>query len=58
MPGRYRKALASLSTGIVVLAAGSSSWGPAATLSIESDQGQAHDISMAVNSGGPVMLGE
>ncbi len=39
-----------------VLRAGSSSWGPATTLSIEADQGQAHDISMAVNSGGSAVI--
>jgi hypothetical protein len=39
-----------------VLPAGSSSWGPATTLSIENDQGVAHDISMAVNSGGSAII--
>jgi hypothetical protein len=39
-----------------VLPAGSSSWGPATALSIENDQGVAHDISMAVNSGGSVII--
>jgi len=32
-----------------VLPAGSSSWGPATTLSIEADQGQAHSLSLAVS---------
>jgi hypothetical protein len=39
-----------------VLRAGGSSWGPATMLSIEADQGQAHDISMAVNSGGSAVI--
>ncbi len=39
-----------------VLPAGSSSWGPATTLSIEARVGQAHDISMAVNSGGAAVI--
>jgi len=40
-----------------ILPAGSSSWGPATTLSIENDQGVAHDISMAVNaSGGAIIM--
>jgi hypothetical protein len=39
-----------------VLPAGSSSWGPATTLSIESDQGQAHSLSLAVNSGGSAII--
>jgi hypothetical protein len=36
--------------------AGSSSWGPATALSTELDQGVAHDISMAVNSGGAAII--
>ena len=39
-----------------VLPAGSSSWGPATALSTENDQGVAHDISMAVNSGGSAII--
>ena len=39
-----------------VLPAGSSSWGPATALSTESDQGVAHDISVAVNSGGSAII--
>jgi hypothetical protein len=39
-----------------VLPAGSSSWGPATALSTEFDQGVAHDLSMAVNSGGGVII--
>jgi hypothetical protein len=39
-----------------VLPAGSSSWGAATTLSTEFDQGVAHDISMAVNSGGGAII--
>jgi hypothetical protein len=39
-----------------VLPAGSSSWGPATTLSIEGDQGQAHSLSLAVNSGGSAII--
>jgi hypothetical protein len=39
-----------------VLPAGSSRWGPATTLSIEGNQGQAHDISMAVNSAGAAVI--
>lgn len=39
-----------------VLPAGSSSWGPATALSTENDQGVAHDISMAVNSGGGAII--
>jgi hypothetical protein len=39
-----------------VLPAGSSSWGPATTLSTANDQGVAHDISMAVNSGGGAII--
>jgi hypothetical protein len=39
-----------------VLPAGSSSWGPATALSTEFDQGVAHDISMAVNSGGGAII--
>ncbi len=40
-----------------VLPAGSSSWGPATTLSIEGSVGPAHSLSMAVNaSGGAIMM--
>ena len=39
-----------------VLPAGSSSWGPATTLSTANDQGVAHDLSMAVNSGGGAII--
>jgi hypothetical protein len=39
-----------------VLPAGSSSWGAARTLSVEADQGQAHDIAIAVNSGGAAVI--
>ena len=40
-----------------VLPAGSSSWGPATTLSIENNDGPAHSLSMAVNaSGGAVIM--
>jgi hypothetical protein len=39
-----------------VLPAGSSRWGPATTLSIEADQGQAHSLSLAVNSGGSAII--
>jgi hypothetical protein len=39
-----------------VLPAGSSSWGAATTLSVEADQGQAHDISMAVSAGGGAVI--
>jgi hypothetical protein len=39
-----------------VLPAGSSNWGAATTLSSGFDQGQAHDISMAVNSGGSAII--
>jgi hypothetical protein len=39
-----------------VLPAGSSSWGPATALSTANDQGVAHDISMAVNSGGSAII--
>jgi hypothetical protein len=39
-----------------VLPAGSSSWGPATALSTEFDLGPAHDISMAVNSGGSAII--
>jgi len=39
-----------------VLPAGSSSWGPATAVSTEFDQGVAHDISMAVNSGGGAII--
>jgi hypothetical protein len=39
-----------------VLPAGSSSWGPATALSIENDQGVAHDISMAVSPDGGAII--
>ena len=39
-----------------VLPAGSSSWGPATTLSIEGSVGQAHSLSLAVNSGGSAII--
>jgi hypothetical protein len=39
-----------------VLPAGSSSWGPGTAVSTESVQGQAHDISLAVNSGGGAII--
>jgi hypothetical protein len=39
-----------------VLPAGSSSWGPATALSNQNIQGPAHDISMAVNSGGGAII--
>jgi hypothetical protein len=39
-----------------VLPAGSSTWGPATALSTEFDQGVAHDISMAVSSGGGAII--
>lgn len=39
-----------------VLRAGSSSWGPGTAVSTESVQGQAHDISLAVNSGGGAII--
>jgi hypothetical protein len=40
-----------------VLPAGSSSWGPATTLSIENNDGPAHSLSMAVNaSGGAIIM--
>src|SRR5271155_808841 len=39
-----------------VLRAGSSSWGPAATLSVEGSIGQAHALSLAVNSGGSAII--
>jgi hypothetical protein len=40
-----------------VLPAGSSSWGPATTLSVESNDGPAHSLSMAVNaSGGAIIM--
>ena len=39
-----------------VLPAGSSSWGPATALSNENDQGVAHDLSLAVNSGGSAII--
>jgi hypothetical protein len=39
-----------------VLPAGSSSWGPATTLSIEGSVGPAHSLSLAVNSGGSAIM--
>ena len=39
-----------------VLPAGSSRWGPATTLSIEGSVGQAHSLSLAVNSGGSAII--
>ena len=39
-----------------VLRAGSSSWGPATTLSIEGSVGPAHSLSLAVNSGGSAII--
>ena len=36
--------------------AGSSSWGPATTLSVEGSVGPAHSLSLAVNSGGSVII--
>ena len=39
-----------------VLPAGSSSWGPATTLSIEGSVGPAHGLSLAVNSGGSAII--
>ena len=39
-----------------VLPAGSSSWGPATTLSTEGSVGQAHSLSLAVNSGGSAII--
>jgi hypothetical protein len=39
-----------------VLPAGRSSWGPATTLSIEGSVGQAHSLSLAVNSGGSAVI--
>jgi hypothetical protein len=39
-----------------VLPAGSSSWGPATTLSIEASVGPAHSLSLAVNSGGSAII--
>ncbi len=40
-----------------VLLAGSSSWGPATTLSVENNDGPAHSLSMAVNaSGGAIIM--
>ncbi len=39
-----------------VLPAGSSSWGPATTLSIEGNEGPAHSLSLAVNSGGSAII--
>jgi hypothetical protein len=39
-----------------VLRAGSSSWGPATTLSIEGNEGPAHSLSLAVNSSGSAII--
>jgi hypothetical protein len=39
-----------------VLPAGSSSWGPATTLSVEGSVGPAHSLSLAVNSGGSAII--
>jgi len=39
-----------------VLLAGSSGWGPAATLSVEGSVGPAHSLSLAVNSGGSAII--
>jgi hypothetical protein len=39
-----------------VLPAGSSSWGPATTLSVEGSVGPAHALSLAVNSGGTAII--
>jgi hypothetical protein len=39
-----------------VLRAGSGSWGPATTLSIEANEGQAHALSLAVNTGGSAII--
>ena len=39
-----------------VLPAGSSSWGPATTLSIEGNDGPAHSLSLAVNAGGSAII--
>ena len=41
---------------VAVLPAGSSSWGPATTLSAEGSIGQAHALSLAVNSGGSAII--
>ncbi len=43
-------------TTVAVLPAGSSSWGPATTLSIEGSVGPAHSLSLAVNSGGSAVI--
>jgi hypothetical protein len=43
-------------TTVAVLPAGSSSWGPAATLSVEASIGPAHALSLAVNSGGSAII--
>jgi hypothetical protein len=39
-----------------VLPAGSSSWGPATTLSVEGSVGPAHSLSLAVNAGGSAIM--
>jgi hypothetical protein len=39
-----------------ILPAGSSSWGPATTLSVEGTDGPAHSLSLAVNSGGSAII--
>jgi hypothetical protein len=41
---------------VAVLPAGSSSWGPATTLSVEGSIGQAHALSLAVNSSGSAII--
>jgi hypothetical protein len=44
-------------TTYAVLPSGSGSWGPATTLSVESDLGPAHSLSLAVNaSGGAIIM--
>ncbi len=43
-------------TTVAVLPAGSSSWGPATTLSIEGNDGPAHSLSLAVNSSGGAII--
>jgi hypothetical protein len=39
-----------------VLRTGSGSWGPATTLSVEANEGQAHSLSLAVNTGGSAVI--
>ena len=43
-------------TTYAVLPAGSSTWGPATTLSLEGNDGQAHSLSLAVNSAGGAII--